>query len=127
MPQLKRETEMETEKSTSLLRITSLKNNKTSFVIDPSNASEKRENNSLTKKISSIEDSVMNYNRFNSRSNFDNFVVGSGNQLAYTAAQKILFVVQGSPELFFAGRVKTYNESNGQLHVVISPPYSCPS
>lgn len=47
--------------------------------------------------------------------------------LAYSTAQKLLFVIGGSPTKFFSGRVKTYNETNGQLHVVITPPYSCPS
>ena len=40
-------------------------------------------------KISLIENSVLNYNRFNSSNNFDNFVVGESNELAYTAARKI--------------------------------------
>jgi len=40
-------------------------------------------------KISLIENSVLNYNRFNSNNNFDNFVVGESNELAYTAARKI--------------------------------------
>ena len=79
--------------------------NRIEFIIDPSNVSEKKENNSLTKKISSIEDSVMNYNRFNSRSNFDNFVVGSGNQLAYTAAQKICERTFNYNPLFIYGGV----------------------
>jgi len=47
--------------------------------------------------------------------------------LSYTTAQKILFVIAGSPEKFFSGRVKTYNETNGQLHIIVTPPYSCPS
>jgi len=40
-------------------------------------------------KSSLIENSVLNYNRFNSSNNFDNFVVGESNELAYTAARKI--------------------------------------
>jgi len=40
-------------------------------------------------KISLIESSALNYNRFNSNNNFDNFVVGESNELAYTAARKI--------------------------------------
>ena len=40
-------------------------------------------------KSSLIENSVLNYNRFNSGNNFDNFVVGESNELAYTAARKI--------------------------------------
>jgi len=40
-------------------------------------------------KISSIENSLLNYNRFNLNNNFDNFMVGESNELAYTAARKI--------------------------------------
>ena len=40
-------------------------------------------------KISLIENSVLNYNRFNSGNNFDNFVVGESNELAHAAARKI--------------------------------------
>ena len=40
-------------------------------------------------KISSIENSVLNYNLFNSKNSFDNFMVGESNELAFTAAKKI--------------------------------------
>jgi len=40
-------------------------------------------------KITPIESSLLNYNRFNSNNRFDNFVVGESNELAYTAARKI--------------------------------------
>ena len=40
-------------------------------------------------KITPIESSLLNYNRFNSNNRFDNFVVGESNELAYTAAKKI--------------------------------------
>ena len=45
----------------------------------------------FTKKnqITSIENSLLNYNRFNSNYRFDNFMVGESNELAYTAARKI--------------------------------------
>ena len=36
-----------------------------------------------------IENSLLNYNRFNSNSSFDNFIVGESNELAYTAARKV--------------------------------------
>ena len=46
--------------------------------------------NSLQKnKITSINISLLNYNRFNPNNRFDNFVVGESNELAYTAARKI--------------------------------------
>jgi len=40
-------------------------------------------------KITPIENSLLNYNRFNSNNRFDNFVVGESNELAYMAAKKI--------------------------------------
>ena len=40
-------------------------------------------------KVSLIENSLLNYNRFNPNNNFDNFVVGESNELAYTAIKKI--------------------------------------
>jgi len=40
-------------------------------------------------QISSIENSLLNYNRFNINNSFDNFMVGESNELAYTAARKV--------------------------------------
>jgi len=40
-------------------------------------------------KVSLIDNSLLNYNLFNSNNNFDNFIVGESNELAYTAAKKI--------------------------------------
>jgi len=40
-------------------------------------------------KITSIENSLLNYNRFSVSNRFDNFMVGESNELAYTAARKI--------------------------------------
>ena len=40
-------------------------------------------------QISSIENSLLNYNRFNLKDSFDNFMVGESNELAYTAARKV--------------------------------------
>ena len=42
-------------------------------------------------KITSIENSLLNYNRFSPNNRFDNFIVGESNELAYTAAKKICF------------------------------------
>jgi len=39
-------------------------------------------------KISSIENSILNYNRFNLNYSFENFMVGESNELAFTAAKK---------------------------------------
>ena len=40
-------------------------------------------------QISLIENSLLNYNRFNLNYSFENFVVGQSNELAFTAAKKI--------------------------------------
>ena len=40
-------------------------------------------------KVTPIENSLLNYNRFNPNNRFDNFIVGESNELAYTAARKI--------------------------------------
>ena len=40
-------------------------------------------------KITSIESSLLNYNRFAPNNRFDNFIVGESNELAYTAAKKV--------------------------------------
>ena len=52
---------------------------------------EKHTNLDLPKKnqVSLIENSLLNYNRFNLSNNFDNFIVGESNELAFTAAKKI--------------------------------------
>ena len=52
---------------------------------------EKPEKSIFFKKnqITSIENSLLNYNRFNTNYRFDNFMVGESNELAYTAARKI--------------------------------------
>jgi len=39
-------------------------------------------------KVTSIENSLLNYNRFSPNNRFDNFIVGESNELAYTAARK---------------------------------------
>ena len=53
---------------------------------------QEKSNKSIFSKINQIttmEDSLLNYNRFNSNNRFDNFMVGESNELAYTAARKI--------------------------------------
>jgi chromosomal replication initiator protein len=39
-------------------------------------------------RVSFIENSLLNYNRFNQNNSFENFMVGESNELAYTAARK---------------------------------------
>ena len=43
----------------------------------------------IDSQISSIENSLLNYNRFNLNNSFDHFMVGESNELAYTAARKV--------------------------------------
>ncbi len=52
---------------------------------------EDKSNQSLLKKnkVTPIENSLLNYNRFSSNNRFDNFIVGESNELAYTAAKKV--------------------------------------
>ncbi len=52
---------------------------------------EKNSEKNLAKntKVSLIENSILNYNRFNSNYTFNNFVVGESNELAFTAAKKV--------------------------------------
>ncbi len=59
------------------------------FLIEES--TEKPEKSIFSKKspITSIESSLLNYNRFNTNNRFDNFIVGESNELAYTAAKKV--------------------------------------
>ena len=58
------------------------------FLIDEGDIKTAKSNFSKNSKVSVIEDSLLNYNRFNSNNNFDNFIVGESNELAFTAAKK---------------------------------------
>ena len=58
------------------------------FLIDEGDIKIAKSNFSKNSKVSVIEDSLLNYNRFNSNNNFDNFIVGESNELAFTAAKK---------------------------------------
>jgi len=59
------------------------------FLIDESQ--EKSDKPIFSKKgqVTSIENSLLNYYRFNPSNRFDNFIVGESNELAFTAAKKI--------------------------------------
>jgi len=39
--------------------------------------------------VTSIDSSILNYNRFNQNNSFENFMVGESNELAYSAAKKV--------------------------------------
>ena len=64
--------------------------------------------NSLTKihkKVSQIKDSVLNYNRLNLNFNFENFIVGNSNKVAYLSAKKICNQLSIYNPLFVYGGV----------------------
>ena len=50
---------------------------------------EKSEKSVVSRQVTSIENSLLNYYRFNPNNRFDNFIVGESNELAFTAARKI--------------------------------------
>jgi len=75
------------------------------FVINSDNNAINTNDISLDNKITSIEDSVLNYNRLNQKNNFDNFVIGSSNKLAFTAAEKICEQRSNYNPLFIYGGV----------------------
>tara|TARA_B100001123_G_scaffold198634_1_gene225935 strand:- start:96 stop:1484 length:1389 start_codon:yes stop_codon:yes gene_type:complete len=56
-------------------------------------------------RVTSIENTLLNYNRFNSNNSFDNFIVGESNELAYTAARKICVQSVHYNPLFIYGPV----------------------
>ena len=59
------------------------------FLIDETNEKPGQFTFSKKNKITPIENSLLNYNRFKPNNKFDNFIVGESNELAYTAAKKI--------------------------------------
>ena len=59
------------------------------FLIEENQEKSDKIGSSKKSHITSIENSLLNYNRFNPNFRFDNFIVGESNELAYTAARKI--------------------------------------
>jgi len=59
------------------------------FLVDEQEVKAGKQNLQKNNKISFIENSVLNYNRFNLSYSFNNFIVGESNELAYTAARKV--------------------------------------
>ncbi len=59
------------------------------FLIEEGDEKNIKTDFSNKRQITSIENSLLNYNRFNQNNRFDNFIVGESNELAYTAAKKI--------------------------------------
>jgi len=75
------------------------------FLIEGSNQKNGKTEYRKNNQISLIENSLLNYNRFNSNYSFENFVVGNGNELAYTAAKKICTQSSHYNPLFIYGSV----------------------
>jgi len=75
------------------------------FLIDELDEKEIKTDYGKSNKISLIENSLLNYNRFNLNNNFDNFIVGDSNELAYTAAKKICFQTSYYNPLFIYSSV----------------------
>ena len=59
------------------------------FLIEESKERSDKIDLQRSSQISPIENSLLNYNRFNLNNSFDNFMVGESNELAYTAARKV--------------------------------------
>ena len=59
------------------------------FLIEDSKERSEKTDFRGNSQISPIENSLLNYNRFNLSNSFDNFMVGESNELAYTAARKV--------------------------------------
>ena len=59
------------------------------FLIDEQDEKYSKREEQKGNQVSLIENSLLNYNRFNSNNSFDNFMVGESNELAYMAAKKI--------------------------------------
>ena len=59
------------------------------FFVEETEEVSTRKEDRKNSKILPIENSLLNYNLFNSTNSFNNFVVGESNELAYVAAQKV--------------------------------------
>jgi len=59
------------------------------FLIEDSDLKKNKTNLPKDNRVSLIENSILNYNRFNTNYSFEKFMVGNGNELAHTAAKKI--------------------------------------
>ena len=77
------------------------------FRIEPENSKESNLNQNLQEKnnVTFIEDSKFNYSRIDHNKDFDNFVVGSSNYLAYEACKKVCEQLSHYNPLFIYGGV----------------------
>ena len=93
-----------------ILEIVKIYNNNISridFRIEHENSNENNLNQNLQGKnnVTFIEDSKFNYSRIDQNKNFDNFVVGSSNYLAYEACKKVCEQPSHYNPLFLYGGV----------------------
>jgi len=70
---------------------------------------------SFDNNVTDIKDSVLNYNRLNPNLNFDSFVLGESNKLAYLSAKKICTQLSRYNPLFIYGGVGL-----GKTHLINS-------
>ena len=70
---------------------------------------------SFNNNVAEIKDSVLNYNRLNPNLNFDNFIVGESNKLAYLPSKKICSQFSRYNPLFIYGGVGL-----GKTHLINS-------
>ena len=59
------------------------------FLIEEQDEKSSKKDYRKNNQIPLVENSILIYNRFNSNNDFDHFMVGESNELAYTAARKI--------------------------------------
>ena len=59
------------------------------FLVEQTQEQSTKSDINSKEQVTLIENSLSNYNRFNSNNKFDNFMVGESNELAYTAARKV--------------------------------------
>ena len=59
------------------------------FLIDNQDEKFNKQDYKKNNRVSLIENSLLNYNRFNINNSFENFIVGESNELAYMAAKKV--------------------------------------
>jgi len=77
------------DKILDIIKIFKISIQRIEFSIDEQDEKSAKTNMQKNFQASPIENSLLNYNRFNVNNNFDNFMVGESNELAYTAIKKV--------------------------------------
>jgi chromosomal replication initiator protein len=77
------------DKILDVIKVFKLSIQRIEFLIEEANEKSDKFSYSKKSKVTLIENSLLNYNRFSPNNRFDNFIVGESNELAYTAARKI--------------------------------------